>query len=263
MKKYMKKIVQGGPLIVETIYPITERNDLPAVRSAKSKITTIAKQASNIKRSKLQLELLIAQNFKEGDYILTFTYDEKHLPKSGEQILNHLRYFRKKLLKSRVKAGYSKADCIKMVWAKEHFCDHGRWHVHAILNKLDTDDLKEIAKCWIYGSIDSSRLKINEKLNFDTLAYYISKEWRDNPGDRIWSHTKNLKAPEVEYQRLCDVDCPLNPPDGSLVLHSASSESFYCFFKVIKYVLPGFWTHTSRIQPIEPFEEIIYSNSFL
>lgn len=247
MRNYMRRIVQAGPLVVETIYPRVERKDSCRVRQAKRSATTVAKAAANLKQTKLKLELMVAQNFKAGDYVITFTYDNKHLPRCREQVSRNLRYFRKKLQTLRNKDGYYKDDCLKMIWVIEHQCTSGRWHVHAILNKLDCkDDLDEIKKCWIYGFVHSSKLRIDENRNYETLALYIAKELRDNPGERIWSHTKNLAAPEVEYQRLGESERPLAPPAGALILHNYSNENFFCYIKVMKYILPGGWTKTCK-----------------
>ena len=79
-KTKIKKTIRSGRLAKVAIYTPRTRWDSPRARAQKSKATTAARKAMNIKDSRSKLEFLIAGNFEDGDLFVTLTYDDEHLP---------------------------------------------------------------------------------------------------------------------------------------------------------------------------------------
>lgn len=233
-KTKTKKIIQAGALVVEAIYPRISRSDSAKVRAAKQKASSAAQQRMNRIYSYQKLELLLAANFRPGDLVVTLTCDDAHLPGSRKEAAAQLKYFRSRLTAARKRA---RQDLV-MVWASENRHGDGRWHHHCVINSTG-DDFDAIRKLWIYGSdIEIKPLRVDQGKNYESLARYMAKEEREKPGLRIWSYTRNAKQPEVETFRVED-DTQLQAPKGAMLLAEISERSEYAYYKVIKYMAPG------------------------
>lgn len=228
-----KKIIEAGPLVVETIYPAPNPRDTPETRAGKKRLSSAAQQRMNLKYAWQKLELLIAANFGKGDLWVTFTCDDDHLPKSRAEAQAKIKGFFRRLRKARGRLGQT----LKYLYTIEHRHGDGRWHYHVLLNSTG-DDFRTLMGLWGSGQVDIRRIRIDREKNFETLAKYMCKEQRDCIGQRLWSGSKNLTRPKPECCRVPD-DTPLDIPKGATELASASEHTQYGVFKYIKYLAPG------------------------
>ena len=152
-----KKTVYAGRLICSAIYPVATGWMPPRERAGKMKATTAAMQRLNFKHSWERLSALLAVNFSRGDDVVTLTYDDEHLPaeKNRKRVENDLKIFRKKA--SAFWKGHGKP--FRMIWSIEHKHGDGRWHVHAVINRLGTNDGRFLAALWGRGDVHIGKLK--------------------------------------------------------------------------------------------------------
>lgn len=225
-----KKIIVAGSLVLEAVYPAINGKDAPKARQAKRKVSSEAQQRMNQKHSYQKLELMLAANFTRGDLIVTFTYDDDHLPGSRRQAEGKLKYFRAKLAAARRQRGAE----LRMIWCTEHRHGDGRWHHHAAINATG-DDFDEILRLWAQGEVEITKLRADKEKNYESLARYMAKEEREKLGQRCWSYTRSCRKPEVEVMRV-EADTPLNPPKGALVFEQASERTQYGSYQYIKYL---------------------------
>lgn len=228
-----RKIIEAGPLVVETIYPAPNPRDTPETRAGKKRLSTQAQQRFNLKCAWQKLELLIAANFGRGDLWTTFTFDDEHLPGSRAEALARVKGFFRRLRRVRGRRG----QVLRYLYAIEHRHGDGRWHCHALINATG-DDFRQLAGAWGMGQVDIRRIRIDREKNYESLAKYMCKEQRDTLGQRLWSGSKNLKRPKPECWRVPD-DTSLNVPRGAMELASASERTQYGVYKYIKYLAPG------------------------
>lgn len=240
-----KKIISAGPLVLEAIYPRGKAQDTPKARAAKRKLSSEAQQRMNQKYSYQKLELQLAANYGPGDLWVTVTYDDDHLPKTRAEAMSNFKYFLRKL-----RAARGKKAAPVVHWNAEHKHEHDdplqhrRWHHHFCLNATG-DDYDLIRSCWIYGSnIEIRRIKIDKDHSYESLARYMCKESRDQPGLRCWSYTRNAKHPEIETFAVPD-DTPLQPPKGAAVYEEASDRNEWGSFRFVKYLAPN-WRRSYR-----------------
>ncbi len=231
-----KKTVYAGRLICSAIYPVATGWMPPRERAGKIKATTAAMQRLNFKHSWERLSALLAVNFSRGDDVVTLTYDDEHLPaeKNRKRVENDLKIFRKKA--SAFWKGHGKP--FRMIWSIEHKHGDGRWHVHAVINRLGTNDGRFLAALWGRGDVHIGKLKEASDKNHISLARYMAKESEERENSRhAWHYTKNCRQPETEIER--DVgDEPLQAPKGAIVLEAESHRNEYGTWAYIKYYIP-------------------------
>ena len=228
-----RKIVTAGPLVVEAIYPRGSAQDTPRQRAGKRKLSSEAQQRMNRKYSYQKLELMLAANFVPGDFVLTLTYDEEHLPRSRTQAMARLKEFRRRLAAERRKRGAE----LRMIWNAENVFELGRWHHHVVVNACG-EDFAAIRALWPWGSdVEIQTLRIDREHSFEALARYLCKEARERPGLRSWSYTRTCRQPTVETMPVPD-DTPLHPPRGATVYEDARHVNEFGSWRVVKYLLP-------------------------
>ena len=92
MKK-RKRVVRAGNLVWATICTPPAPNDPEHVRAAKSRATTAARKALNLKAACRRLEMLLAASFAPSDFHLILTYRPNDLPATRKEALKRLRKF--------------------------------------------------------------------------------------------------------------------------------------------------------------------------
>ena len=235
-----RKIITAGPLVLEAIYPRGSAQDAPRIRAGKKKLSSEAQQRLNARHSFQKLELLLAANFVPGDWLITFTYDQEHLPGTRAQAVARLKEFRRRLGARRK----SRGQALLMVWNAENVFEQGRWHHHAVLNNAG-EDFAVIRELWTWGSdVEIRALRIDRDHSFEAVARYLCKDARERPGLRSWSYTRSCRQPEVETMAVPD-DTPLQPPKGATVYEDARHANEFGAWRVVKYLLPD-WRRTVR-----------------
>ena len=227
MKK-RKKVVKAGSLVYAVISTPPMPRDSEHVRVAKSKATSQARKALNLKSAYRRLEMLLACNFTSQDLHLILTYNDKYLPNERNNAVKNVRKFLKKLRKLRKSRGLE----LKYVYVTEGKHGDKRFHHHIIINstKRDIDDIKAL---WKYGSVDIEYIGERE---YSDLAKYITKESVDGKpvNAQMWTPSKNLKKPEVTVSWV-DENETLIAPVGCYVYESESSYNEFGGYSYIKY----------------------------
>ena len=250
MSKAIKHI-KAGLLHIEVIGRIPDRKFGTRGRSARSRPTSAAQQFYNDKCSWRTLELVLAASFGKSALVLTYTYDDDHLPqdkKAGEKA------FQKHVRKLRA-ARKLRGDELLYVYNTEGFhekrnngpleedgyLEDRRIHHHVVINSTQADDLEEIRSLWHGGGyIRAEPLDVHY---YRELAKYLTKEAREfgrpKPGARIWRGSRNLKRPEVEYIEISSDSVTLAPPYGAVDYEQFSEKNPYGFADCIgaRYLL--------------------------
>lgn len=222
------KHIKAGPLHIEVLGKTPDREP-GRRRSPKNKETSPAQAFYNLKSSWRELELWIAANFTSKDMVVTFTFDDAHLPADKQQAGDlFVQRYARRLRKARGKRG----DDLKFIIAPEGFHSKGensflddddrledrRVHIHAVVNSTNINDYEEMRSLWEFGGY----IRI-EKLDLHyltELAKYLTKEAREFgravKGERTWRRSRNLNQYEVEYIDLPTDSVTLAPPDGAV-----------------------------------------------
>lgn len=223
MSKAIKHI-RAGLLNIEVIGSIPEPKERRG-RAPRSKQTCAAQMFYNNKCSWQELELIIANNFRKGDSVVTLTYDDLHLPPSKSAAKSFVRKFLRKLREVRKR----RDETLLYVYTTEGF--HGReqddlfgWdsaledkrvHHHLVVNGRDIDELRSL---WEYGELRAEPVDIHY---YRELAKYMTKEARDEgrskPGERTWCCSRNIDRDfEVEYIEIPMDGVTLVAPEGAI-----------------------------------------------
>lgn len=221
------KHIKAGLLHLEVIGTIPER-EKGRRRGGRCRPTCPAMQFYNNKCSWRELELKLAANFGSRDYVVTFTYDDAHLPPDKREADKCLQKMFRKL---RMARRWRKEE-LRYVYVTEgwhgksedaYFGGDGRLedrrlHHHVVLNGCGPGDLEEISSLWQYGGY--VRIEPVEVHYYRELAKYLTKEAREfgraKPGERTWRASRNLKKYEVEYIEIPSDSVTLSAPPGAV-----------------------------------------------
>ena len=229
-----KKIIVAGPLVREVIYSRAGSREDAVVRQAKRKTSTEAQQRANARYSWEKLELMLAANYMPGDLVVTLTFDDDHLPEDRKTAAARCKKFRKELGELRRAAGSE----LRMIWTIEHRSGEGRWHVHAVINRLTGNDGILLVKLWGKGSVHIEHLKEDREKNHVSLAKYMAKESEDRENSRrAWSYTRSCRKPETVVDRNVE-DETLQLPKGAILIEQESHSNEYGTWQYIRYYVP-------------------------
>ena len=89
----MLRIKSAGGLTKLSLAPKIKKSDGYQTRREKRRMTTAAQKYVNSKVQHDQLEFLLAANVRQGDWFLTLTYDDDHLPDSWNNANKKMQYF--------------------------------------------------------------------------------------------------------------------------------------------------------------------------
>lgn len=244
------KHIKAGLLHIEVIGQVPERSGRKP-RAARSRPTSAAKTFYNHKTSWRELELIIATNFAGKDYVITFTYDDAHLPKDKDAAARDLQKFFRRLRAARRKRG----EVLMYVYSTEG--SHGmqvdeylgmdgelenkRLHHHVVINGTGPDWVEEVRSLWHGGGyVRAEPVDIHY---YRELAKYLTKEAREHgrpkPGQHSWRASRNLAKYEVEYEEISSNSVTLAAPPGAVDYQSFAEKNPYGFADCIgaRYLL--------------------------
>ena len=227
MKK-RKKVIRAGSLVYAVISTHPMPKDPDHVRAAKSKATTQARKALNLKSAYRKLEMLLACNFTSQDLHLILTYDDLHLPNKRINAVKNVRKFLKQLRKLRKTRGLE----LKYIYVTEGKHGDKRFHHHIVINATKRD-IEDIRALWQYGAIDIEYIGDRDYVD---LAKYITKESIEGKpvGAQMWTGSRNLEKPEVTISWI-DSDETLVPPVGCYIYEHESSYNEFGGYAYMKY----------------------------
>lgn len=223
----------SGMMEERIIYTAPAPRDPAAIRAEKRKITTAAQAKINAKLCWQSLMRLLASNFLPGHaLVITLTFDEDHLPAERKGAQAALKKFRGRMAKSRQRRGRT----FFAAYSIEHVHEHGRWHVHLVVNATG-NDYQEIRSCWPFGTdVEIHPLEVNRKKDYETLARYMCKERPDSAGQHVWGCTRNCRRP-VKETRIVPDDTPLIVPDDAVNVIRESYQNRFGLFEYVRYTM--------------------------
>lgn len=242
MGKNRLKTVTAGRLVYALCYSQPMGGDEPKERAAKNRISSAARQRLNFRQAWQKLELEIAANFGAGDWFVTLTYDDGHLPGDREAAVKYMGEFLKRLRAQRKRQGRE----LLYIYTTEEMPDepggHKRLHHHLIVNACPGDE-ELIPSLWAGGLVDLQPLLDGQHDGYEARARYMVKERHPGAvgrkvGLRAWTPSRNLKKPEVTSE-LVPENITVTPPPGAYVLDRAGDTNVFGSYVYIKYLLPA------------------------
>lgn len=226
------KTIEAGPLREIVIYTPPTRYDTPQQRAQKSKATTRAQAAMNLKNRRKRLEFIIAGNFSPHDRFITLTYDDEHLPATRKAARANVRPFLALLRELRRRAGLQ----FKYVYSTEGIHGESRLHHHIIITAAP-GDLEQLQSLWPYGNVDIETLGKYGLDHCGILAAYMLKERKPN-GEQGYTCSKNIEPPCVHSEWI-DEDCALTAPRGVVILEEGKETQQFSEYYHLKYIRPN------------------------
>lgn len=229
------RIKTAGGLTKISLSPRIKKSDGFQSRREKKKISSAAQKYINGKAQHDQLEFLLAANVRQGDWFVTLTYDDVHLPDCWGRADKNMQWFFRKLRESRKpeKTIYF-YNIERAHWSEDEACCH-RWHHHAVIPQ--EVPLETIQALWGKGLVDAHPIILDKDHTYGSLATYLLKESNEFPGKRGWRSSKGLAKPEVDCM-VVDDDYVIQPPesDGVMVLDNPGPQvTVYGRFQVLKF----------------------------
>lgn len=207
-----KRVYAGASFMEVSLFTRTAEQEKYAKgvngnRKRKKKVSRPAQNNLNQRNSKRYAKLLVYTNFSRNDYYLTFTYDEKHLPKTPAEAKKHQDNTVKKLQRLYKKNNKE----LKYMWftSYQYNDDTGyiqRIHHHVLINGgINRDDVED---CWSLGRgkkkermgrtqarrVQPGENGIDELINYLTgQEKWENRQWKK--GQKRYSASQNLIKP--------------------------------------------------------------------
>lgn len=236
---YMKKVTKtadGRIIVLEKYYSWKVRPTscvLKEKRAARRKESPEAMKENNRRILIESAALKIANNFREGDYYVTFTYDNTNLPATDEKqdrVKKDIRNTITKLKRRFEKAGLK----FKYVAIPENLSPDtkGRAHFHILIPAmpdLPTNKSREnfFSSLWGKGNVYCKEYGGTAEDAF-RLASYFKKQKKEDRGARIlMSH--NMAKPVEKKQEIRFAECyslDINVPAGYEVVREVSYQCY-------------------------------------
>lgn len=236
---YMKKVTKtadGRIIVLEKYYSWKVRPTscvLKEKRAARRKESPEAMKENNRRILIESAALKIANNFREGDYYVTFTYESAHLPATDEKqdrVRKDIRNTLTKLKRRFEKAGLK----FKYVAIPENLSPDtkGRAHFHILIPAmpaLPTNKSREnfFSSIWGKGNVYCKEYGGTAEDAF-RLASYFKKQKKEDRGARIlMSH--NMAKPVEKKQEIRFAECyslDINVPAGYEVVREVSYQCY-------------------------------------
>lgn len=191
--RYRAKTIRSGDIVECEVYPIwNTRSSLS--RAKKMKKSREAQRSLNERNAKKKVYRLINANFSDNDIWATFTYDNKHLPKSAEEAGREMAKYIRRLRRYAAKHGFPP---LKYVYVTEFEDDplkkKKRIHHHIVMNFPDRDVAERL---WAGGARRNTRRLQRDESGYEGLGRYIMKDPR---GTKHYVCSQNLIKPTVTF----------------------------------------------------------------
>lgn len=186
---YATKTIRSGKQFEVEIYPEFTKKEAEAARVRKPG-STGAQRKLNEKNARKYCKRLINTNFGNGDYWITLTYDNEHLPDTIEEAIRDMTNYIRRVNYRRKKEGLKP---VKYIFVTEQGAKTNRIHHHLVIEKgnMTADALEEL---WKKGSRNNVRRIAEDENGLAGLSEYLTK---DPKGRKRWHSSKNLKKPKV------------------------------------------------------------------
>ena len=176
----VEKRVKAGRTV--TVLQGQRRTGRKGPREKRENGTTPAQKEGNLRRATQMLGWLMAENFKDGDLLVTLDYKENR-PEGSDRMQKDFKNFYDRLKRRLKKAGLPPPKYIRVMDVGKK----GARHHHLIMQETD---LKLLRECWPEGGIDVDPLYTDG--NYRNIAEYFVKYAK-----------KTMEAEEKETKKLC------------------------------------------------------------
>ena len=190
MAYFIREAIAGMVKEIEKWKKPTKEARKEAKRAAKTNATSEAQAKVNRENALRRLRLDINDNFKPGDYWLSFTYAREYAPTDEGCEADY-----KKLMRS-IRKEYKRAG-VEMKYISVHNQPGHRPHIHLLITKGVA--LENIQGLWPYSRIDIKLL--DESGQYRALAEYIFKHSEEKSGGKRWNASKNLTHPQFKERK--------------------------------------------------------------
>ena len=207
--------------------------DSPIVRQEKLKTTTAARAKINSRTRWQKLQLILAANYADQDWFVSFTYEDEYLPRSKLEAKRRIKRFRADLREVCRARGFE----LRAVTCTEGDYDNVRLNHHMVIPSRGLR-YEDVISLWPDGNVDFEPLEI---WGYAYVAKYMTKESTDGKarvGEHSFSTTRNLRKPVIEPAQWVSGSVRLEPPPGSHVLLSERIDNEYGRYEYLEYLLP-------------------------
>lgn len=236
MAKILKQ-VRCGRLVTAVVYTTPTAGDTPKQRAQKQKASTAARERLNARTSYAKLERCLADNFDNGDLLVTLTYDDKRFPASKKTAVGRLKTFFGSLKQTRESRGH----ILRYIYVTEGCYPGGRLHHHLVMNSTG-DDFETLRRLWPWGNLEITRLTFDREHTYEDLASYLTKEPREwghpRVGEHMWICSMNSIRSQPETMEVPESVTLEAPPEALVVSKEGPIVNGYGEWCWIKYLLP-------------------------
>lgn len=180
------------------LYEYSEEEQEAVRRRRKTRTRASPPKIKNLNdsNSRKHFRWLLFNNFTEGDYFVTLTFDNDYLSKGIVDCKREFANYIRRLKRLYVKKGFS----LRQIYVTEGTRDGSRFHYHLIVNsengKVTRDEVEQLWKC--ARRTNSKRLQFDEDGTFTSLANYLMKSQdAKKKWERSWNCSHNLKRPDI------------------------------------------------------------------
>lgn len=226
--------MKAGRVVRQALY--SPRDPNPNRKRRAISIPKEEKQRANLKTSYEKLLMLMCANFSPGDWWVTLTYDDEHLPVSREASRPYWRKFMRRMRKYR--KNYN--EQLQYVYCTQLTTRSGgrRLHHHMVMRFEDDSDEERIRTMWEWGKVVGiQRLKSVEEIL--DKAHYMCREPRELgvfvPGEQMWTASRGLVRPKFEYTTIDNDAVDISVPVGCTELSAPMQLPGYGGYKTIIY----------------------------
>lgn len=225
--------LKAGRVIRQVLFAPKDPN--PNQRRRAMSISKEDKQKANLKTSYEKLLMLLCANFSPGDWWITLSYNDDHLPQTREASKKPFRKFMRMFRKYRK----SNDEPLKYVYCTQLTTRAGgrRLHHHMIMRWEDDSDRERIESLWECGYVKIRKLKSFEEIL--DKARYMCREPRELgvyvPGEQMWTASRGLARPKPEYTTIDSDSIDISVPVGCTELSEPVQIPGYGGYKAIIY----------------------------
>lgn len=226
--------MRAGRVVRQVLF--TPRDPNPNQRRRGISISKEDKQKANLKTSYEKLLMLICANFSPGDWWITLTYDDAHLPADREASKKPFRKFMRNFRKYRKR----NKEPLRYVYCTQLTTSDGgiRLHHHMVMRWEDDADKEQIETLWEYGKVKRVR-KLRDIEDLMNKAGYMCREPRELgvhvPGEQMWTASRGLIRPKPQYVTIDNDSIDISVPTGCTELQEPVQIPGYGGYKAIIY----------------------------
>lgn len=193
----VEKRIKAGRTV--TVLQGQRRTGRKGPREKRKNGTTPAQKEGNLRRATQMLGWLMAENFKDGDLLVTLDYKKENRPEGSDRMQKDFKNFYDRLKRRLKKLGMPPPKYIRVMEVGKK----GAWHHHLVMQETD---LKLLRECWQQGGIHVDPLYTDG--NYRKIAEYFVKyakrtmETEEKETKKLWYPSQRLKKPTIGKPKM-------------------------------------------------------------